>query len=293
MGVALQEKARARTARRSRRSSTELSRSPGSRVAIGLQLFVVVGAFLAPMVWMVVSSFKQESAIVAYPPHLTFAPTVGNYVRDLVTLPFVRYGVDSLVISIGSTAIGLLLGIPAAYAAARYRLLWPAFLTLLARMAPGILFLIPWYVFASAHGLTDNFFTLIAVHSIITVPLTIWLMISFFEAVPYEVEESAMIDGCSPYRVLLNISIPLVKAGIAVSVILSFVFTWNYFLFALILSGPHTTTLPVAAFRFIGESSVDWGPLLAAATLMSVPPSLLVWLVQRWLVSGITLGSIK
>lgn len=263
------------------------------RLALGVQLFVVVGAFLAPLVWMILSSFKQDSAIVAYPPHLTFSPTVGNYVRDLVTLPFVRYGIDSLVIAGGSTVIGLIFGIPAAYAAARYRLIWPAFLTLLARMAPGILFLIPWYVFASAHRLTDNFFTLIAVHSIITVPLTIWLMISFFEAIPYEVEESAMIDGCSPFGILMRISMPLVKAGIAVSVILSFVFTWNYFLFALILSGPHTTTLPVAAFRFIGESSVDWGPLLAAATLMCVPPSVLVWLVQRWLVSGITLGSIK
>lgn len=262
-------------------------------LVLGAQLFVVVGAFLAPLVWMILSSFKQDSAIVAYPPHLTFSPTVGNYVRDLVTLPFVRYGIDSLVIAGGSTIIGLIFGIPAAYAAARYRLIWPAFLTLLARMAPGILFLIPWYVFASAHGLTDNFFTLIAVHSIITVPLTIWLMISFFEAIPYEVEESAMIDGCSPFGILMRISMPLVKAGIAVSVILSFVFTWNYFLFALILSGPHTTTLPVAAFRFIGESSVDWGPLLAAATLMCVPPSVLVWLVQRWLVSGITLGSIK
>lgn len=242
---------------------------------------------------MVISSLKTPRSVSAYPPTLVFHPTLENYIHDVFTLPFIRYGENSFIIAGGSTLLGLLLGIPAAYAAARFKLMWPAFATLLARMAPGILFLIPWYVFASAHGLTDNFVTLIFAHSVITVPLTLWLMISFFEQIPIEIEESARIDGCKPISVLLRIAVPLVRPGIAVSAILSFIFSWNYFLFVLVLGGNATTTLPVAAYRFIGSSSVDYGGLLAAAVLMSIPPSLLVAFVQRWLVSGLTSGSVN
>ncbi len=273
--------------RRVRKSRSKVAR----RALVAAQITVVVGLFLLPIAWMVASSLKTSRAVTAYPPPLFFHPTLANYVHDLVTLPFVRYGINSLIIAGGSTLLGLLLGLPAAYAAARYRLAWPAFATLLARMAPGILFLIPWYIFASAHGLTNNFLVLIAAHAVITVPLTVWLMISFFEQLPIEIEESAAVDGCPPVRILLRIAIPLVRPGIAVAAILSFIFSWNYFLFVLVLGGSGTTTLPVAAFRFIGSSSVNYGGLLAAAVLMSIPPALLVGFVQRWLVSGLTSGS--
>lgn len=260
---------------------------------VAIQLAVVFIVFLAPIAWMILSSFKSARAINAFPPKLVFHPTVANYVHDLVTLPFVQYGVNSLIIAGGSTALGLLLGTPAAYAVARYRLAWPALTMLVARMAPGILFLIPWYVFASAHRLTDNYITLILTHSVITVPLVLWLMISFFEQVPLEIEESAVVDGCTSVGVLWRIAMPLVRPGLAVAAVLSFIFSWNYFLFVLVLGGHGTTTLPVAAFGFIGSSSVDYGGLLAAAVLMSIPPALLVAFVQRWIVSGLASGSVN
>lgn len=277
---------------RTRRSAVPAAEGRRSWPA-AVQLGIVLILFLAPIAWMVLSSFKSARAINAFPPKLIFHPTVANYVHDLITLPFVQYGINSLIIAGGSTALGLLLGTPAAYAVARYRLAWPAFTMLVARMAPGILFLIPWYVFASAHRLTDNYITLILTHSVITVPLVLWLMISFFEQVPLEIEESAVVDGCTSVGVLWRIAMPLVRPGLAVAAVLSFIFSWNYFLFVLVLGGHGTTTLPVAAFGFIGSSSVDYGGLLAAAVLMSVPPALLVAFVQRWIVSGLASGSVN
>ena len=168
-----------------------------------------------------------------------------------------------------------------------------AFLTLLARMAPGVLFLIPWYIMAIRMGLIDNYITLIATHTVITMPVILWLMLSFFEDLPAEIEEAALIDGCSPFQVLWRIAIPLAVPGLAVSSILSAIFSWNYFLFALVLAGVHTMPLTIAAFQFIGVSMIDWGGLAAAAAVISLPPLILTLFVQRWLVQGLTAGALK
>jgi multiple sugar transport system permease protein len=263
------------------------------RVLVDVQLTAVAALFLGPIAWMFWASFQNNAVIISSPPRWDAAPTMLNYAKVLVAYPFLRYGLNSVIIAGGATALGLILGVPAAWAAARYRLRWPAFLMLLARMAPGVLFLIPWYLLASAWHLTGNYLVLIAVHAVITMPVIVWLMISFFDEVPTELEESARIDGCGTLQVLGRISIPLALPGVAVSTILAFIFAWNYFLFALVLAGYRTTPLTVAAFGFIGESSVDWAGLMAAATVISLPPMVLVLLVQRWLVRGLTLGSVK
>jgi multiple sugar transport system permease protein len=222
-----------------------------------------------------------------------FAPTLDHF-RELFTVyPFGKYLVNSIIITFGSTLLGLTLGVPAAYAAVRYNLQWTAFLTLIARMAPGILFLIPWYVIASTLKITDMHLTLIVTHTVITMPVIVWLMISYFQELPKEIEESAMIDGCGPYRVLVQICIPLALPGISVATTLAFIFSWNYFLFSLVLSGSDTTPLTVAAFNFIGVANVDWGGLMAAATIITVPVLVLVSFVQRWLVRGLTSGAVK
>lgn len=263
------------------------------RMAIDTQIVVVLLFFLGPIFWMIWASFVHNGAIIAAPPRLWSRPTLVNYIKVLVAYPFLKYGINSLIISGGATALGLVLGLPAAYAAARYRVLWPAFLTLLARMAPGVLFLIPWYILASKYRMTNNYVTLILVHAVITMPVIMWLMISFFEEIPLDIEESAQLDGCTPYAVLIKVALPLVLPGIAVSTILAFIFTWNYFLFSLVLAGYNTTPLTVAAFSFIGESSVDWGGLMAAATIISLPPMILTLFVQRWLIRGLSVGSVK
>jgi multiple sugar transport system permease protein len=264
-----------------------------SKAFIYFQILIVLLLILFPILWMVMSSFRYNVDITAYPPKLIAPVTTENYVNLVQTNNFGRIGINSVIIVTGSTLLGMLLGVPAAYAAARFKKQNWAFLILLARMAPGILFLIPWYMVALAVQMTDNYITLILTHTVITMPVIVWLMISFFEELPPDMEESAMMDGCSRFQVLQLIAIPLAVPGIAVSAILSFIFSWNYFLFALVLAGSKTMPLTVAAFQFIGTSAVNWGGLMAAATVISIPPMILTMFVQRWLVRGLTAGAVK
>ena len=257
------------------------------------QFTLVSLVIVVPVAWMLVSSFKTSAEVTAYPPRLLFRPTLANYIRLFSTTPFLGYTRNSLIVAGVSTILGLVLAVPAAYAVSWYRINWPATLTLAARMAPGTLFLLPWYIMFSDLGLIGSHWALILTHTVITMPLVLWVMMSFFDSVPREVLESALIDGCSPASALMRVAVPLVRPGIVVSTILAFVFAWNYFLFALVLSGFTSKTLPVAAFNFIGEGATNWGGLMAAAVLIALPPLILAFCVQRWLVHGLTFGAVK
>lgn len=257
------------------------------------QLLVVAFVVLAPVLWMVAASFKSSEAVTAYPPQFLFRPTLRNYATLLHAMPFARYALNSSIIASGATVLGIGLGLPAAFAISWNRLNWPAVTLLAARMAPGALFLLPWYVmFSSIHAIGD-FWVLIVTHAVITLPLAVWTMLPALDALPRSVVEAAMIDGAGDLSILLRIVSPLVAPSLAVSVILCFVFTWNYFLFALVLSGFSSTPLVVAAFNFVGEGVTDWGALMAAATLIALPPVLLTFLVQKQLTSGLAAGAVK
>jgi multiple sugar transport system permease protein len=258
-----------------------------------LQLVVAGVVIMAPVVWMVLSSLKPSFAVTAYPPTLIFSPTAENYGQLIKTTPFFSYAVNSLIVTIGSAGLGLVFGIPAAFAVSWTRISWPAILTLAARMAPGTLFLLPWYVMFRQVGLIGSYTALILSHAVITLPIVIWVLLPSFDNIPRSVFEAAQVDGCSVTRILWRIALPLVGSGVAVAAILAFVFSWNYFLFALVLSNGDTKTLIAAAFNFVGEGSTNWGVLMAAATLIALPPLVLATLVQRWLVAGLTLGAVK
>src|SRR5262249_37237406 len=184
----------------------------------------------------------------------------------------------------------LLFGIPAAFAVLWTRISWPGVLTLAARVSPGTLFLLPWHVRLPAAGLIGSYTAPILSHAGITLPFAIWVLLPSLADIPRSVFEAAQVDGCSVSRILWRIALPLVGSGVAVSAILAFVFSWNYFLFALVLSNGDTKTLIAAAFNFVGEGSTQWGVLMAAATLIALPPLILATLVQRWLVAGLTLA---
>jgi multiple sugar transport system permease protein len=263
------------------------------RILNTVQLVIACFIILAPVVWMVLSSFKPSFEVTAYPPTLVFSPTVENYTQLMQTTPFFSYAVNSLIVTIGSAGLGLIFGIPAAFAVSWTRISWPAILTLAARMAPGTLFLLPWYVMFRQVDLIGSYTALILSHAVITLPIVIWILLPSFDNIPRSVFEAAQVDGCSVTRILWRIALPLVGSGIAVAAILAFVFSWNYFLFALVLSNGDTKTLIAAAFNFVGEGSTSWGGLMAAATLIALPPLVLAALVQRWLVSGLTLGAVK
>ena len=193
-------------------------------------------ALISPFLWMVMGSFKTTVDFLAMPPVFVFAPTLENYRQVLADNSFVQYTLNSTIVAAGATGLGLLLGIPAAYALARYRRTGIGVVLLLARMAPGIAFLIPLFVMFLELKLVGSYISLIASHLIFTLPLTVWMMVGFIEAVPIEIEKAALIDGCSVPGVLLRIIVPLTAQGIAATGILAFIASWNNFLFALVLA---------------------------------------------------------
>jgi len=263
------------------------------RIVNTAQIALVGLLILAPVAWMVLSSFKPSVEVTAYPPTLIFTPTLQNYVALFETTPFARYAFNSAVITLGSTLIGLALGVPAAFSVSWSRITWPATVTLLARMAPGTLFLVPWYVMFRELNLTGTYTALILTHAVITMPIVIWVLLPFFDNIPRSVLESAQVDGCGVATILWRIALPLVVPGLVVATILAFVFSWNYFLFALVLANSDTKTLIAASFNFIGEGAANWGGLMAAATLIAAPPLILAFFVQRRLISGLALGAVK
>ena len=263
------------------------------RRATLLQIGIVAFLILSPIAWMVLSSFKPSAEVIAYPPRLWFAPTLDNYRQLFDTTPFAHYTWNSGVVTIASTVIGIALGVPASFAVSWTRITWPATVTLVARMAPGTLFLLPWYVMFRELGMIGSYWALILTHAVITMPIVIWVLLPYFDNVPRSLLESAQVDGCSVPRILWRIALPLVMPGLIVASILAFVFSWNYFLFALVLSNGDTKTLIAASFNFIGEGAANWGALMAAATLIALPPLVLAFFVQRRLVSGLAMGAVK
>jgi len=269
-----------------------LRRASLRRLGLVLAAWVVVAAFLAPLAWMVLGSFKTTVDFLAYPPVWLFPPTLGNYANVFADNNFPGYMLNSTIVAAGATLLALFLGIPAAYSVARWRRTALGMLLLAARMAPGIAFLIPLFVMFLSLHLVGSYVSLIASHLIFTLPLTVWMMVGFIEAVPLEIEQAARIDGCTVVGVLFRIVAPLTAQGIAATAILAFISSWNNFLFALVLSNEHTKTLPVAVLGYIGYNSIQWGTLMAAATLITLPVLVLALCVQRYIVRGLIAGAV-
>ncbi|WP_198083441.1 carbohydrate ABC transporter permease [Variovorax sp. E3] len=274
-------------------SGTVVASAALPRLLGRLQVIVMLLIVLTPLAWMFLSSFKSSVDVMSLPPRIFSAPTLNNYRELFVRTEFLHNTYNSLVVSIGATLLGLLLAIPAAFAVSWHRTTWPATLTLFARMAPGTLFLLPWFILFQKVDLVGSYTVLILTHSAITVPVALWTLLPYFDRVPRALIESGQMDGCRPLAILTRIALPLVIPGVVVAAILCFVFTWNYFLFALALSGFDTKTAIVASFNFVGEGVTNWGALMAAASMIALPPLVLALLVQRHLVAGLAVGAVK
>jgi multiple sugar transport system permease protein len=244
-------------------------------------------------VWMILTGLKTGVQNIAYPPAFIFSPTLENFQAVFQQHNFLRYLMNSLIIAGLATGISLVLGLPAAYSIAKYRQGKIGLMILVARMTPFVSFLLPWYIIFRYLGLIDTYTALTITHLIITLPMVIWLMVPFFESMPRELEDASMIDGCSRLQCFLIIVLPLVRNGIATSAIISFIFSWNQFLFSLILSGPKTKTVPVAVYNFISYGKIDWAGIGAAATLIVLPVSVFAFFVRKSIVQGLTMGALK
>jgi multiple sugar transport system permease protein len=258
-----------------------------------LALFFVVIFLLAPFYWMVQNAFKTPLQIIKLPPELFFEPTLRNFQNVFGTQNFMRYIMNSLIIGVGCTLVGLLLGLPAAYSIARFRQNRLAIAILMARMVPGITFLVPLFIVFRTLGLVDTYTSLILAHMLVGLPFIVWVMVPFFESIPRELTEAAVMDGASSLRTFVAVVLPLSGPGIVTAAILSFVFSWNNFMFSIVLASNRTRTVPVAIYNFISYAQIDWGGLMAAAVVITLPVLILAIVTQRYVIRGLTAGAVK
>ncbi|HKC75579.1 MAG TPA: carbohydrate ABC transporter permease [Chloroflexota bacterium] len=256
-------------------------------------LAIVLLAFLAPFVWMILNSLKTPLQISQTPPDLVFTPTLANYANVFGSQDFLTYMRNSTIIAGGSTLFALVLGLPAAYSIARFRQRTLSTAILVARIVPGITFLIPWFILFRQLHLVDTFLALILTHMLVGLPFIVWVMIPFFEAIPRELDEAARVDGCSIPSAFARVILPLSVPGVLSASILAFIFSWNNFMFSIVLATNRTKTLPVAIYNFISYAQIDWGGLMAAAVVITVPVLVLALVTQRFIVRGLTAGAVK
>jgi ABC-type glycerol-3-phosphate transport system permease component len=275
-----------------------MRRGLGQSLAIGGGLLGLALIVLLPFWFIATGAIKAPQEIIArVPTLLPHSFTLRHFDKLLGASDYPRYLGNSLVVGLGSTAITVVLSVLAAYGFYRLRfpgrdLLFRA--VLVAYAFPGILILIPLYGMMSQAGLIDTPAALVIVNVTFASPFAIWMMRSFFASIPVELEEAALIDGASRLAILLRIMVPLAAPGIASVAIFAFIASWTEYLFAsvLILSDANRT-LPVGFAGIIGQYQIDWGLLLAGATLATVPVVLLFGIVGRWFIAGLTAGAVK
>jgi ABC-type glycerol-3-phosphate transport system permease component len=261
-----------------------------------VSLFAVL-IWVFPVAWGLLTSFKTERDVLAYPPEVIFAPTTVNY-QDVFFggASIVPNLVSSLIVSGLTTALTMLFAIPAAYALARLNLPWKragGFWVLATQMLPPVGLVIPYFLLLQRIGWTDTYQGLVLVYLTFALPFAIWLLVSYFEEIPREMEEAALLDRAGRWRALWHVILPQAKGGIAVTVIFVFLNSWNEFLFAVVLGGNNVRPVTVAMFNFISLEQTQWARLAAAAMAGMAPVIVLGLLAQRHIVKGLTVGAVK
>jgi multiple sugar transport system permease protein len=259
-------------------------------LALGLLLVT-----LFPVLWLVQMSLKVEAEAFQMPPRLLFIPTLENY-RALFEGKFARSFGNSAVVSIATTLLSMALGVPAAYALSRagFRAekgiaLW----ILTTRMAPPIAFAIPFFLAYRYAGLIDTLTGLVVIYLTFNLSLVIWMMRTFFDGLPRSLEEAALIDGASPTQAWLRVAMPLAGPGLAATAILCFLFAWNDFFYALVLTRSKAMTAPVAIVNFMNYEGWEWGKIGAGGTMIMLPVVVFAMLVRRYLLRGLVTGAFK
>jgi multiple sugar transport system permease protein len=268
-----------------------------TRIVLWALLAAALILYGFPFVYLLLTSFKTPLEAISVPPSvLPTQWTLENYVSALSREGVPAALVNSVITAVISTALSLVLAIPAAYAITRFRT--PSgrvfiVAALVTRMVPTIAVGVPLVEIMRNLGITDTSFGLALAHTTISLPLSIWLMASFFEAVPDELDEAAKVDGCSRLQALWRVVLPVVTGGVAVTAIFAFLASWNEFLFALLLTSIRAQTTPIVIANFQSQFGLDWGGMTALAAVYSIPVILLTLLLQRHIVAGLTLGAVK
>ena len=251
--------------------------------------------FLFPIYWLIATSLKTQLDIFSMPPKWIFKPTFENYFHVLFQTHYPKLAKNSLIAALTNVALSMLIGTTAAYAMSRFKvgtknlLYW--FLGI--RMLPPIVASIPLFLFAASARLIDTYFILPVLYLTMNLPFVVWMMKSFIDEIPVEIEESALIDGCSHLGALVRVVVPLAAPGLVATAVFCFIMAWNEFLFAMIFTRTQAITLPVGISGFITEEQIFWGYITAAATVAAVPPVVFALVFQRYIVRGLTFGAVK
>lgn len=275
-------------------------RSPLKRIIAAVVILLALTFFLFPVVWMILTSFKSNNEFFAYPP--VFIPrsfALTNYINALPFPPEGRGGLqglrDSLIISLATMIVSVTVGTLAAYSFARYKTGGEnlSFWVLSTRMFPPVATALPLFLLFRQFKLLDTHLALIVANTIFNLPFVIWLLIGFFEDIPIELEEAALIDGASPFTAFWQIALPLITPGLVATALFSFIFAWNEFMFSLLLTRRDVRTLTIIVPSLVGGHEILWGEVAAVGTIAIIPGVVLALLLQRYLVRGLTLGAVK
>ena len=256
-------------------------------------LVTIVTVFLLPVAWLITTAYKPARDIFSFPPTLAFTPTLENFSGVFHYFDLPRLVESSLIISIGSAALSLLIGIPAGYALARARTrlaIGVAYFFLAIRTVPPVATLIPFYLLMRNIGLLGTWWAVILLNTTLNCAFVVWMMFSYFRSLPKEVEEAALSDGCTLFGSFWRVALPMVKPGIVASALLCIMFSWNDFLIAAFLTRAETKTLSVALLTAYGTKDITWGTLGALAHFSTIPIVLIALALNRYFVQGLTRG---
>jgi multiple sugar transport system permease protein len=265
-----------------------------SKIGLAISVFLIISPAILFFLWMFSLSVKYEIDNAAYPPvFITDRIALDNYLQVLTSNRFTTYFFNTLIVTGAATLAALLVGVPAGYGIARMNAHRAAVVILIARITPGLSYLIPLFLLFQWLDLLGTLVPQIIIHLVVTVPIVIWIMIGYFETTPLELEEAALIDGATRWQVFRHVALPIARPGIAVAFILAVIFSWNNFVFGIVLASRETRTLPVAVYNMISFDQLSWGPLAAAALIVTFPVLLLTVFAQRQIVAGLTAGAVK
>jgi multiple sugar transport system permease protein len=256
---------------------------------------LVIAWLILPAGWMVLTAIKPPALVATNPPTFLFEPTTANFAAVLGAKEIGGSFVDTVVISVATTVLAVTVGSFAAYSIARFSTggVGVFFFLIFVQAMPSVVLGLPFFVMFRQLGLYDTIPGLVLAYSTVSLPFAIWLLVAFFDDIPRELEEAALVDGCSRWGALFRVVMPMARPGLAVAGILTFMGAWNQFFFALVLAGQNVRTLPQVASNYISTYTLDWGKVAAAGVLLLIPPIIVVLAMERHIVRGLTFGAVK
>lgn len=277
-------------------SNKKSRKRPGEAIIMDIILIFILLIALFPIYWMVASSLKTQMEAFSLPPLWFFTPTLENYAEIFKARPFLHYILNSLIVSTSTVVFTLIIGTMAAFSLARFKFkggdhiaMW--FLS--TQMVPPIVALIPFFLLLKKLYLLDTHLGLIMIYSTFTIPYIIWMMRGFIADIPADIEESAMVHGCTRLQAFRKVIFPLILPGLVATGVFCFIMCWNEFIVALVLTGDDAKTLPVATIDFMSERGIMWSQVCAAGTVMIIPILIMSAFVQKYMIRGLAYGALK